>query len=366
MNTTYLKHTICFYLAAIFGSWGIASCSQDEPVQQPVEKDTYTLSIQLSTQGIFTRADVELEDDPWMPEKPGDEDGDTFENSITSVDLFIYDDSSAPIKLIAVEDPDKPNYYTCEVTQDTPGVTIDRDSGSVSFTGKIMAVANAGNIGSPWSALTEWSNEKLQYDLNFGDRSWLIPMWGVESYSGITLEADKVVELSQPIYLLRAVSKIIIQLDSSIAGDFEISSIVRPETSPKMSKQGFILPNKPFTISSTATLHRETCFGMLEDAEQIDSYHFEGTSAWHTYVSESQTSSTNPFKFEVTLKSKNPDRNDITGTVYFSDYENYLPATAITNVVRNHIYEFTIRLSPLEFRTTVRKWEWGGKVLIDM
>ena len=57
---------------------------------------------------------------------------------------------------------------------------------------------------------------------------------------------------------------------------------------------------------------------------------------------------------------------DFNGTLYFANYKNYVQESPITNVVRNHIYEFTIRLSELTFLTTVKKWEFGGNVHIEM
>ncbi len=364
MNKTYLKHTLCLLLAAFISSWTLASCSKDEPVQQPIE--TYTISFQISTDGIFTRAN---EEDPWLPGHEDDESGNVFERTIASMDIFILGEDDALTRLYAAEDPTNQignkYLYTCKVSSDTPGVSIDKSTGTVTFSGKIMAIANAGVTESSW-ADADWKQHGLPYDMKFGEPgSWYIPMWGVQSYDGVELEADKITPLEKEIYLLRAVSKIIIELDESIRSDFEIQSISMAEESPLFLKQGFALPAGAFDVESTEKLDRELCFAHRVGANTITAPTFNGSAySKYTYIAESKTDS-EPFKFRVVLKSLRTDRPDITGYVYFSNYVSYEHKEPIYNVVRNHIYEFKIKLFELQFLTEVRKWEFDKKLHID-
>lgn len=363
MNMTYLKHTLCHLLVAIIGGGVMVSCSQDEPVQELIE--TYTLSFKITTDGVFSRAD----DTTWLPQQPDDVEGTVFDRMITSLDLFLLGENNDVTRLYAVESPGSEigeYLYTCQVNNHTHGVTIDKETGRVSFSGQIMALANMEGIGSSLSTDESWRDSLLPYDMKFGDLRWYIPMWGIQTFENIQLNSSTTTVLDKDIYMLRAVSKIIIKLDESIQSDFEIKSIRMAEGSPLLLNQGYAIPSNAFEVTATEYLNREGCFNQRADATTITTPVFKGNEFnQHTYVSESYTAS-EPFRFFVTLESRNADRPDISGIVYFSNYESLEHKDPIHNVVRNHIYEFNIKLYELQFRTTVKRWEWGGKVHIDM
>lgn len=364
---TYLKHTLLLFLVTLFSGWGLVSCSHDEPVQEPVK--TFKLCLQLTTDTKMTRA----EGDNW-----GDEYnsifGSPYENRISKVDIYLIGGDNRPTKVKVVKDSITPNsnyVYIVELHQDTPGLTYDEVKKELTFNGRIMAIANVADMDSPANTPENWESTKIPYEMNFVDPSdnWMIPMWGVENYTGVILKADEIAKLNEPILMLRSVSKIIVNLDRDIINDYKLGSIRMSADSPLLYGEGYTLPKEALNQTSTRNLDREDCFDPKtgEGFKKFDNPNFISRTNFekYTYVSESKTVSNRPFKFEVTLESLHDDRPDITGTLYFSNYVDFVEGETITDVVRNHVYEFTIRLSDFKLLPIVREWIPGGKVHID-
>lgn len=365
MNRIILKHTLFGAIAVMLCLSGMVSCSQDEPVAEQTEK--YTLSFQLTTDGIFSRAD-----DIWSPPHNDDDEGTAFDKTIASVDIFLLGEDNALTRLYALEKPGSQHVYTCQVDKDTPGVTIDATTREASFSGKIMALVNVEDM-SPIFSSTSWSDDKIPYSMKFGvSDSWYIPMWGINTFD-VTLTPDEITDLGN-IHVLRAVSKIVIKLDQAIQDDYKIDAVVMAEGSPKFFGKGYTLPEGGLTTSSTLLLNRENCFDPFVPnigANEISNPYFKKNSEAevYTYVSESETVDGKPFAFDVTLKSKKENLPDFKGTLKFSRYSITAPAQAeetIRYAVRNHIYEFTLNLAQLELLPSVKEWVMGGTIHIDM
>ncbi|MDE6010833.1 MAG: hypothetical protein K2F87_05270 [Muribaculaceae bacterium] len=355
----------------------LGSCSQDTP--EIVEgEETYKLSLQLTTGGIFTRADNWEADDSefWV-------DGTAFDQTISSVDLFLLDEDDNLTPLYALKDEDTESashIYVCDLKESMKGVKIDKETRKANFSGRIMAVANMDAKGNPWFDLTDWSAKKMPFDVNFGTSAgWHIPMWGVESYSNVTIEANKVKRLSD-IEMIRGVSKIVIKLDESIKTRYEIKEVKMAQESQLLKGAGYNLPDDALEITSTRNLTRSSCLALRDDAagkaDPNFTYSQGNADEWFTYVSESRTEDdTTPFAFDVTLRDKQQNSKgeypEFTGTVYLAYYSFINPAEydkdkVITDVVRNHTYQFTLKLRELTFVPAVDVWKFGGKVHIDL
>ncbi len=359
----------------VMGSLLLGGCSSDTPEliespQEPqVEEPSYTIALQLTTDGIFTRADDKWEDDYVK------DDGTAFDKTIKSVDLFLVGEDNKLTPLYALEKPGSAAHiYTCQVTDKTPGVTIDKKNQTGIFQGKIMALANVWDMSVPWTDQTDWYTKKLPFKVKFNTgNEWYIPMWGIESYRA-DLKANEMTDLTaSPVYLLRAVSKIVVKLDDSITKDYEIGSITMADGSPKMSGSGYGLPgNDPLALASTKSLKIQDSFNPQSGALAMDQLNWKIDDAKKeavTYIAESETTYDKPFRLAVSLLSKNEVTPVFNGTLYFSSYNTpdpSRPGNAITKVVRNHEYVFTINLAKMELLTTVKQWELGGKVHIDM
>ncbi|MDE6005991.1 MAG: hypothetical protein K2G67_00325 [Muribaculaceae bacterium] len=345
----------------------MASCSSQELPEQPTAED-YTFSIQLTTDGIFSRS-------TWGDDWGETSDGSAFDRMISSVDLFIVDNESNLTPLYALEKPGSDaRIYTCTVDSRTPGVIIDETTRNATFSGKIMAVANVEGIDTPWTDHSDWISGKLPFRVKFGQSdSWRIPMWGIRSFRNVTIRPNELKNIGE-IMMLRAVAKIVIKLDDSLCGPdgYEIKSVTMADESPLLKATGFALPDGAMDVDSTSELTRDGCLALRADADELEDPHFrmESGAQWYTYVSESRlTDSGKPFAFKVTLKSKSGSKPEFSGLLYLSNYRSDNPAQpdrAIRDVVRNHIYEFTLRLAELTFVPTVKDWVWGGKVHIEL
>lgn len=349
-----------------FGSC-LASCTSQEPAE-PSSAESYSLSIRITTDGIFSRS-------TWEDDWGATSDGSPFDQMISSLDLFIVDADANLTPLYALEEPgSSAKVYTCNIDERTPGVTINNSERTATFSGKIMAVANVEDTESPWGESAGWLTKKIPYSVNFGKSdTWKIPMWGIQTFQNITIRANELKHIGD-IPMLRAVSKIVIKLDDSISGSegYEITSVEMAEDSQLLKGKGFALPDGAMDVVSTSALTRDGCMALRPDASELEDPKFQkGTdSLWYTYVSESRVEDTSkPFAFKVTLKSKSGSRPEFSGLLYLATYQANRPAvpdTAISDVVRNHIYEFTIRLAEMTFVPTVKDWQWGGKVHIEL
>lgn len=343
----------------------LTSCSYDEPVE--TEEETYTLSFRLSTGGIFSRATWGDEDyDEWT-------EGTAFDQTISSVDLFLIDSDNNLTPLYALEQPGTGGrIFTLQIDDRTPGVTIDKTTRKATFNGRIMALANIEDAHTPWNDPSDWLTKKLPFNIGFTTvADWHIPMWGIESFSNVIIEPNRIRQLDD-IHMLRAVAKIEIKLDPSLEDDFEISGVRMEESSQCFKGSGYNLPDKALEYTSTKNITRDRCIALREDAREMGSLPFRKsiTGSWITYVSESRLNNNEkPFSFNVTLRSKSENQPEFNGTLHLAYYQPANPAVVfapIKEVVRNHTYQFTLKLADLSFIPTVKVWEFGGKVHIEL
>lgn len=362
----FRTHVLSGTALLIFGGL-MASCSSQEP-QAPTAGEEYSFSIQLTTDGIFTRATW---DDSYGDVTPGS----PFDQTINSVDLFLVAEDNKLTPLYALEQPgSSAKVYTCTVDSSTPGVTIDKSSRTATFSGKIMAIANVEDMDSPWINQTDWVLNKIPYRVKFGQaEGWHIPMWGIQTFQNVTIQANELKHIGD-ISMLRAVAKIVIKLDQALTAEdgYEIESITMANGSQLFKGTGFTLPEGGMNVASTPALSRDGCLALRADATELIDPNFKKLSdtEWYTYVSESRLiDNSKPFAFDVTLKSKTGSKPEFSGVLYLATYQPINPAQydrAITDVIRNHVYEFTLRLAELTFVPTVKEWEWGGKVHIEL
>lgn len=350
-------------LPAVVLMW--TSCANEEPAV--ADEESYTIRIQLATGGNFTRAtwgDPGYDD--WF-------DGSSFDRTISSVDLFLLDDNNLLTPLYALEKPSGGDItYECQVTGKTPGVNIDSETGVATLDSRIMAVVNLDGGASPWLSQQNWVNNKMPFEIMLGEsESWHIPMWGVQTFRNVSIRPNETKTLA-PIPLLRAVAKIVIKLDDSIKNDFDIVSVRMTEDSQRFKKAGFNLPADPSAVASTTDLSRDDCMELRADGEELRVLpdHKDSEGRWFTYVSESRLSNNSrPFAFNVTLRRKNSNEPSFSGVLYLSYYQPNNPAvptSPIRSIVRNHVYEYTLRLAEMAFLPAVKVWEFGANVHIEL
>ena len=365
MKLKEITYRLCVVVLSFVAIVALVACGYNEAELLP-DEPTYNISIKLRTNGIFTRAEGPTWGDGYIKEQ-----GTPLDNTINNVDLFLLDENNNVLtRLYALEGEktDGAAYtYVCTVTEKTPGVTIDKVNRVAKFNKKIkiMAVANVVNQYTPWFD-GDWKTNEIPFKVSFGkDDDWYIPMWGINTYENVVIQ-DKVLEKLDDIDLLRAVSKIVIKLHSDISSDYEIEKVTMANESSLFYAGGYGLPNEALTVEKTTDLKLTGCFNpiQMENIPTMSSPVFKFTSDTHneviTYVPESSIDADNPFAFNVTLKNINkeyPNRASITGTLYLSNYskDGAERLEAYTSVVRNHIYEFTvkIKMSTIQFKVDV-------------
>lgn len=340
----------------------LASCAS-EATEPSVEEETYTISLQLFTGNALTRAtwgDGNQEQDPAAT---------PFDRTLASVDLFILDSDNGLTPLYALEQPGAANVYTAQVKASTPGVSVDTLTRTATFTGRLMAIANMDGAGNPLFGSSDgWVAGKLPFDVRFGnDPNWHIPMWGVQSYENISIRANELKMLGD-IHMIRSTAKIVVRLDDSLTSRYKIKSVEMAEGSQLLGKGGYNLPDGALTVESTRTLtYGDRCMGLRQGGEVLTTLPRVGSDGtWIAYVAESAlTDSTRPYTFKVTIQEK--DGPEFSGLLEFGYYSSTMAWQApITQIVRNHIYQFTLQLAEMKFIPSVEVWKYGGKVHIEL
>lgn len=235
---------------------------------------------------------------------------------------------------------------------------------------KLMVFANCGEVTPNQSDPTDQSHlSQLSYDYkaaNVKDGSQLIPMWGVIT-PNITLEKGKQQDLGQ-IDLLRAMAKVEIKLDKAISGTYTITSA----TLTKYNTSGYCLPAGYASVNETTELEQETGTNPA-----IDTFHpyqttdntgtdlpfviskEDGKTAW-LYIPEydNLTNSTDAATISLTV-SDGTTTNTVTGTLEFKDYENGTATGDAHNIVRNHIYRYTVNVKTGKLIVQYKALPWN-------
>lgn len=354
-------------LASVFVLLMAASCSPDSPATSE-EGIKYEMRFRLTTDGIFsaTRA-------TWGDAEYDKDDGNAFDQTITSVDLYMVNADGSLWPLYALELPAVGGRtYVCEVDKSTPGVTIDEDSGSMIWNGRIMAVANVEHIDNHFTNVAELMESRLPYRIEWGQSTgWHIPMWGVETFKDVVLTPNKTTDLGS-IWLLRAAAKIDIRLHESVADYLEIESVEIHNKSADINSEGYTLPAYAESVNSTKNVDIGKWLSVKEDGAAFAETPFRntGVGSWVAYIGESSTTSGNPYAFDVTLRYKeDPDKSKFTGVLYFATYSKTNPVEVnqpITDVLRNYEYRFTLKFMDMKFQPIVEQWIYGGKEHLEL
>jgi hypothetical protein len=167
------------------------------------------------------------------------------------------------------------------------------------------------------------NNETFDYDVQY------IPMWGVKQTT-LRLTKGELTKLTEPIYLLRSMAKVEVKLADAIANDFELTSVVVD----KYNKIGNVLPSYQKLVD-TEYMDPELVFNPNTSIAK-DSLSFmqvEGEDAFYVYLPEYDN--VNPATLSVVIDKK-------TYTIEFKNYVDGKASGNTYNIVRNHIYQYTI------------------------
>ena len=169
----------------------------------------------------------------------------------------------------------------------------------------------------------------IESDDTFDFDAEYIPMWGVKETT-LQLAKGELTQLSEPIYLLRSMAKVEVKLAGSIAEDFNMTSVLVD----KYNTTGYVEPSYQ-SLVDTENMDLEQVFNPNTSiaTDSLPFMQVEGEDAFYVYLPEYDNA--NPATLSVVIDGKS----------YSIEFKNYVDGKATGenyNIVRNHIYQYTI------------------------
>lgn len=225
---------------------------------------------------------------------------------------------------------------------------------------KFMVLANCdANPNGEESATYSYTQ------LNPTEEDASIPMWGVKEVELTPLEGSQRWDIGD-ISLLRAAAKVEVKLSDALKNK---STTITSATLKYYNQTGYVLPSGGMTKEKTESLDQEECVRVYRHAAvNLPFIKDETTGSYYVYVTEydniNNSGERNKISLTCTVGNKEKTFED---AISFCRYDgNGLPVeNSHYNIVRNHIYEFTITKiagSSLVLEYTVANWTkevWG-------
>ena len=263
------------------------------------------------------------------PNKPGTD----YENRIDQLQVVLYseDNTAYPLHNLWQE-----TSATQEGGQDTytfvGSIDTNDDDSPRAGTYKIMVFANCTDLTD-----NEDDLGNLAYTYTYNN-SPAIPMWGVIT-AELTLAPGERQTLDNGIDLLRAVAKVEVKLNDAVAQEgFSLTGV----TISKANQQGYCLPLDYDKVATTAALNREEATGITtfhpypsSTTETNLAFTKEDNGTYTLYLPE-YDNGTNAATLSVTVAD-----GDGQEETYPLEFKNYTTGEAY-NIVRNHLYRYTI------------------------
>ena len=204
---------------------------------------------------------------------------------------------------------------------------------------KIMVFANCTDLTNNETNL---GNLAYNYTYNNATDAPAIPMWGVTT-AELTLKPGERQTLTEGIDLLRAVAKVEVKLqDNTDTQGFSLTDV----TISTANTQGYCLPAGYASVDHTKDLDREennlASFHPIENTSGCtkDIAFAQATDKSHYLYLPEYDNGTNAATLSVTVADE--DNQPETYTLEFKDYTNGQPTGEAYNIVRNHLYRYTI------------------------
>lgn len=320
MKTTSLH--IAF--AALLSLLLLASCSRNDEVavaEGEEGKVQVTFTLKLDNESSASRAMSRAEDNTWGDEYNYDL-GNDYDNRINDLQVVIYEGNTFKCKVTNL------SFYKNEEKNEYTYLGSISETLTANTVYKIMVFANCADITSE----TDLSDLSYTYNENMG-----IPMWGVITQT-LTLVPGSRQELGE-ISLLRAFAKV--EVSMNVEG-YTLQSV----SIDNSNKQGYCLPKDYTLVGNTTDLDREedtdiTTFNPYKDSEKIEDRTFTNENGTYYIYLPEYNNSTNAAKIQVTVKN-NTTNEEKPYDLEFKDYVNGAPTGDPYDIVRNHIYRYTI------------------------
>ena len=336
------QHTLAAVLLAALA----CGCSADDAAGGGVPSGDTQVSfiLKLSDASGRTRA-------AWSEDYVGQQ-GTAYDNRISPEDLrvalYTADDNAfaAEVDILSYHETATEGEY------ELIGTVKSADGGApAAGRYKVMVFANCGVSGQS-DPLASLRQSPYHYDAEaVKGGSQLVPMWGVTT-AELSLEKgkrDKEVEID----LLRAFAKVEISLHSDISETTDIVSA----TLTRYNTGGHCLPAGYAGVSKTADLDQENgdnpSFNPDQTAQQTNldfTYSGDNKSAY-LYIPEYDNSAE---PAEITLELSDGTK----GTLEFKTYTGGTPGGEAYDIVRNHIYRYTVNVYQGELQVECKVMPW--------
>lgn len=189
----------------------------------------------------------------------------------------------------------------------------------------------------------------------------LIPFYGVRQYTGVEFKPNDYVDLKEPVELLRAMAKVEVLLNS------EVSDLTIKEVKiHRYHSKGYCAPKG---VYSEANDYEKLSLHLIENGKVEDTADFskDNLNKWIIYLPEYNNQNANDNYSYITVKFAQQTFDEDPHSIYFAEYtEGKTENKKRMDIQRNHLYRFTVKATPLNFQVSVDKWEFGGKVHIEM
>lgn len=323
MKTTSLH--IAF--AALLSLLLLASCSRNDEVavaEGEEGKVQVTFTLKLDNESSASRAMSRAEDNTWGDEYNYDL-GNDYDNRINDLQVVIYEGNTFKCKVTNL------SFYKNEEKNEYTYLGSISETLTANTEYKIMVFANCAD----WANITSKTNlSDLSYTYN---ENMGIPMWGVITQT-LSLVPGSRQELDD-ISLLRAFAKV--EVSMNVEG-YTLQSV----SIDNSNKQGYCLPKDYTLVGNTTDLDREedteiTTFNPYKDSEKIEDRTFTNENGTYYIYLPEYNNSTNAAKIQVTVKN-NTTNEEKPYDLEFKDYVNGAPTGDPYDIVRNHIYRYTI------------------------
>ena len=193
-----------------------------------------------------------------------------------------------------------------------------------------------------------------------------IPMWGVTTVDLTPILTEPNYTLPDPLWLLRSAAKVEVELSQALKDqDTEILSA----TMKYYNVEGYVAPANWHSFAKTVDVDCEKAINVYRHAAvNLPLIKDEATGNYYIYMPEYDNKNypgeRNKISLTMTHSGKEVVFDDV---ISFCEYSNgELVENTDYNIVRNHIYRFTIRSiagSSLELEYTVADWmseSWGN------
>lgn len=301
----------------------MTACSDDDGVDAIAKNDVRVAFTMMVADATSTRAANEGWDN-YDPKQPGIED----ENMINTDDLriAICDGTGniigdvETITVTPMSDPSGTKYAITGVWKNAKD--------DIAKAKKIMIVANSNA-----SKLSTISLPDLAYNLDTGIRKY-IPMWGVASLPTLSLGTQT--EMTEQIYLLRAMAKVRVGMRSDMPSyGYSIGSMHINNYNTK----GYCLPNNYKLANRTQDIRFNNSLHVFDSREaSIDLV--EGRA---TYIPEYDNTSAGATPATITINLNRNGKHEGTYTLYFRNYDTAGEPTGTPyDIQRNHFYTFMV------------------------